>query len=217
MKKKVLAGLLTSASLLGVCLTGGVSTYAAAIDDLDTEVGIGFTGHQPGQPGPLEIKWAPSDFDFGSANTVNTAASQFSEESGSTKYLVVGDTRGGATDEWKVTAQLSNLMSGTAQLAGAELSFNADMKGYQGTAAPEAPGSIIAAPAGVTATLNASVDLQQGAAAIDVFRDGTAGTGTYQGYSAMEMSDIELDVPGNVAKSGKHYTGTLTWSLEDTI
>lgn len=220
--KKLLAGVLLSASVLGVCVLGGTA-FAADIDDTDTDVGIGFTGHHPGpNPGSLEISWAPDSFDFGSSNTVNTTAATFTEKSGvAKKYVVIKDERGNpvGTEEWKVTAKLSSLTTaavGGDQLTGAELTFDAVKQGYSGTGNPESGGAIIA-PTGSATVKGASFTLQQGATAIDVMEDGASGTGTYQGYSAMEMTDIELSVPGNVAKSGKQYSGTVTWTLADAI
>lgn len=216
MKKKLLAGFLASASVLGVCVAGGT----ALADTADTEVGIGFTGHEAGvTPGDLEIKWAPTAFDFGTANTVNTIVNAFPEESGTNKYVVVSDKRAETNaDEWKLTAKMSNIMSGSAQLTGATLEFDAAKKAYNGTAAPEAAGSITAPTASHTATItSASVSLVQGAAATEVMTDDGGGTSSYKGATALEMENIELNVPASVAVAGKQYTGTLTWSLEDTI
>ena len=219
MKKKLLAGLLTSATLVGICMAGGVNASATEVDNADTEIGIGFTGHGPGTtPGPLEIQWAPLKLDFHNANTVNTAVQDFPEITGSKKYMVVSDTRAGATDEWKLTAQLTNLTNAanTETLTGAILKLDSVLQGYQGTNAPEAPGSIVA-PTGRTATVAAaSQTVNAGGTAVNVMEDGT-GSGTYQGQTAMEMDNIELEVPANAAKVGEQYSGTLTWSLNDVI
>ncbi|MBO1306117.1 WxL domain-containing protein [Enterococcus sp. 669A] len=221
MKKKLLASLLASASVLGVCVLGGTA-LADETDNAETEVGIGFSGHDPGTTGdPLEIKWAPINFDFGSANTVNTVAATFNEDSGSNKYVVVSDGRTTpTTDEWKLTASLSNMMSGSAQLTGATLEFGTVKKAYNGSAAPETPGSITAPTAQHTAVMAAATQtLTQGGTAVPVMQDDGVGTTSYKGMTAMEMesSSIKLNVPASVAQAGKQYTGTLTWSLDDTI
>lgn len=219
MKKKILAGLLASATLVGICVSGGLNV-SATVDSADTEVGIGFSDHGPGDtPGPLEIQWAPLSLDFHNANTVNTVVHDFPEVTGNKKYVVVSDTRNGATDEWKVTAQLSNLQNaaGTQTLTGAILKFDTALQGYQGTNAPEAAGSIIA-PGTRTATVAAaSQTVAAGGAAVKVIEDGTGSVGTFQGQSAMEMDNIELEVPANAAVAGEQYKGTLTWSLDDVI
>ncbi|ROX82769.1 WxL domain-containing protein [Enterococcus durans] len=218
MKKQLLAGLLVSATLVGIGLSGGLSASAAVIDSVDTEVGIGFTGHGGGTPGPLEIKWAPLKLDFQNANEVNTVVQAFPEIAGNKKYVVVSDTRAGATDEWKVTAQLTDLKNAknTETLTGAILKFDSALKGYEGVNAPEAPGSIVA-PGARTATVPPASQVAAGGAAVKVMEDGTGSVGTFQGASAMEMDNIALEVPANAAKAGEQYTGTLTWSLDDVI
>lgn len=214
MRKKLFAGLLMSASVLGVCVVSGVTADAATIEQ-DTEIGITFTDHDPGKvPGPLEFKYVPNKFDFGTGKKLTDTS--FAEVSGQKKYVVVSDTRAGATDKWEVYAKLSNVMSGTEQLTGAQVKFNATKQGYQGTGAPEAPGSIVA-PTGSATVTAPSVTLSQGAAATKVMEDGTAGTGTYQGATAMEMSTISLDAPANAGKAGLTYSGKITWSLDDTL
>lgn len=217
--KKLLAGVLLSASVLGVCMYGGVGAYAAPVDDQDTEVGIGFTGHSPGTSGDLEFKWRPDKFDFGNANTVNTIATDFSEDSGSNKYVIISDDRVAAsTNEWKVTVKMSKLMSGSAQLSGAVLNFNAAKKAYNGTGAeaPESAGMISAPTAAHTATVVATQSLPQDGAPVVAMTD-SGPTGSYKGMTAMELTDIELAVPANIAQSGKQYTGKVTWSLDDAI
>ena len=47
MKKKIFAGLLASATVLGLFAAGGTA-FAAQVDNTDTEAGIGFSLHQPG-------------------------------------------------------------------------------------------------------------------------------------------------------------------------
>ena len=212
--KKLLAGVLLSASVLGVCVYGGVAADAAPVDDQETEIGIEFTDHKPGTPGPLEFKYVPNKFDFGTGRKLTDTS--FPEVSGQKKYVIVSDTRAGATDKWEVYATLSNVMSGSEQLTGAQVKFNATKQGYQGTGAPEAPGSIVA-PTGSATVTAPSVTLSQGAAATKVMEDGTAGTGTYQGATAMEMSTISLDAPANAGKAGLKYSGKITWSLDDTL
>ncbi|MFR3686046.1 MAG: WxL domain-containing protein [Enterococcus sp.] len=211
MKKKLLASMLVSATVLGIFATGGTA-LAAETDKRDSEVGIGFTDHIPGEtPGPLEIKWAPIKLDFGTTN--NTTQTTFNEKSGVKKYVVVNDTRNGATDKWDLKVNLGNLMSGPTQLTGAQLKFDAAKQGYTGTDAPEAPGSIVA-PTGSAAVSAGSFTLNQGDPAVSAMAD--AGPGTYQGFSALEMDNITLDVPSNAANAGKQFTGKLTWSLNDT-
>lgn len=215
MKKKLLAGLLASASVLGVCVLGATA-LANEVDSHDTTVGIGFSGHTtPPGTDDLTLKWAPISFDFGSSNTVNAAAQAFNEDSGSKKYVVVSDARTTGSDEWKVTAELTQLTSGSSTLTGATLNFDSVKKGYVGTAAPETSGSIIAPTAAHTATVaSANQTLTPGATAVTVMSDAVT---SYKGDTAMEMDNIKLNVPGGIAVEGKQYSGKLTWSLNDTI
>lgn len=215
MKKKLLASLLASASVLGVCVASSVA-LAAEVDSQDTNVGIGFSGHvTPPGTDALTLKWAPIDFDFGSANTVNAAAQAFSEDTGAKKYVVVSDSRAETgAEEWMLTAKLTPMASGASTLTGATLSFDSTVKAYVGTAAPETAGSIIA-PTGQTATVAAANQtLTPGAAALKVMSDTAS---SYKGDTAMEMTNIKLNVPGGVAVQGKQYSGKLTWSLDDVI
>lgn len=224
-KKKLMAGLLIGASVGGFCLSGATA-QAAEVDKANTEVGIGFfeSGHGPGEnPGPLELKWAPLRFDFGTSNKVNTATESFDVKNGDTKYVVVSDKRQPITagDKWQVTAKLGKLTSTSTaeELAGAKLSFAVDGDtGYQGVNPPEVAGSIVAKPAGATATVTtAAAELEQDGTAIEIFKDGDGVNGTYKGFSAVELSNIKLEVPGNAAKQDHQYEGTLTWSLDDTL
>lgn len=220
MKKKIFAGMLASATVLGLCVAGGTA-FATEKDTYDTEVGIGFSAHTP-PPGtdPLTIQWAPISFDFGSTNTVNTAAATFNETSGANRYVVVKDGRAETgADKWELTAKLSDMKDGAVQLTGATLSFDAVKKAYTGTGveAPEAPGSIAAATPGHTAVVGGTQTLAQSAAAVKVMEDDGGATSSYKGSTAMEMSNIKMNVPANAAQSGKQYTGKLTWSLDDTI
>lgn len=221
MKKKVISGLVLGTSVLGVCVASGVTSYAA-----ETEVGIGFSTHtDPGEPGDLKLRWVPAELDFGSDNTVNkTAAVEFPERdeaAGSNKYVVVEDSRdhSGADLEWKVTAELSELVSTTVaanKLPGATLSFNTDLKDYSGTEDPATAG--IGAVAGQTATMAANYILNIDTP-IQVMKDNGDGsvTTSFEGNTAMQMKDIKLKVPANVAQKGNQYKGTITWTLADTI
>ncbi|MGL9730810.1 WxL domain-containing protein [Enterococcus sp. DIV0756] len=217
MKKKLFAGMLASATVLGMFVAGG--TALAAVDSHDTEVGIGFSDHTvPPGTDDLTMEWAPIKFDFGSSNQVNTAANAFSEVSGVKKYVVVSDARTETgADEWKLTAQMGNISSGSIPLVGATLSFDTVKQAYQGTSAPEAAGSIIAPTPAHTADVPANQTLAQGASATTVMSDDGSSTSSYKGKTAMEMDNIKLNVPANAAESGKQYSGKLTWSLEDTI
>lgn len=227
MKKKIFAGLLASATVLGLFAAGGTA-FAAQVDNSDTEAGIGFAMHGPGTtPGDLQIRWTPLELDFGSSNTVNTAVQDFAEQDeagGVRKFAVVEDKRDHTSGdvEWKLTAKVDELVSTSnpaTKLTGAVLKFDTDKHGYQGTISPEISG-IIPATASHTATMSANYSLTTGAGtATDMMQDGDVGSNvtSFEGNTAMEMKNIKLTVPANIAKKGHHYTGDLTWSLDDTI
>ncbi|WP_240076674.1 WxL domain-containing protein [Enterococcus faecalis] len=48
-------------------------------------------------------------------------------------------------------------------------------------------------------------------------KDAGTGGASFLGSTAMEMSNVKLEVPANAAKINQQYSGTLTWSLNDTI
>lgn len=214
MKKKLLASMLVSATVLGIFAAGG-TVLAGQKDSYDTGVGIGFSDHEPGKtPGDLEIKWAPIKLDFGKANSTNKLS--FDEKSGLKKYVVVSDERTpNVANKWELNVKLGALTSGATPLTGAELKFDSTKQGYQGTVGPEDGGSVIA-PTGSATVEGLNFTLAQGASATTVMKDGT-GAGTYKGMSALEMSNIKIEAPANAGEAGKQYSGTLTWSLDDTI
>ncbi|EOH93010.1 WxL domain-containing protein [Enterococcus pallens] len=227
MKKKVLAVLLSSASVLGVVVLGGVSSYAA-----DTEVGIGFSSHtDPGETGDLRLRWVPTELDFGTSNTVNKTSNvdfvEQDEAAGGKKYTVVEDSRDhtGADVEWKLTAGVSDLVSttsATTKLTGAVLKFDTAKHDYTGTLDPGlASGGIGAATPGHTATIAPSytINADTTATATKVMEDGNiAGSLTsFEGNTAMEMKNIKLSVPANIAQKGHQYKGKMTWTLTNAI
>lgn len=221
MKKKILAGLLASATLVGICVTGGVSASAAQVDSQDTDVKVGFTEHSGPHPGNLAVRWSPFEFDFNSNNAVNAANTSLNEVKNNKKYLVVSDERAFAsTNEWKLTGELGTLKTTTSdELTGAVLKFDTALHGYTGTKAPEEPGSIVAfgARSAVVSGANISIAADSTASPTNIMEDNGGGIGAYTGDTALEMSNIKLEVPGGVAKSGSQYSTKLTWSLEDAI
>lgn len=216
MKKKLLAGVLASATVLGVCMAGGSALAADLPDTVETKAGIGFTDYNEGGTGDLAIKWAPGNFDFGTTNKVEDTATSYNEDSGAKKYVVIEEKRTGAS--WELTVGLSDIKSGSAQLTGATLEFDAAVQAYQGTATPESPGSIVAPTAAHTATVaSAKQVLNQGVNNQSVMQDDGNGTSSYKGTTALEMANIKMNVPAGVAKEGRQYSGTVTWSLDDIV
>lgn len=220
-KKKLVAGLLASASVLGVCLSGG--TALAAVHEEETTVGIGFGEHKPGGPEgeDLQIAWLPKAFDFGSGHTPDASGSQDYDATGAAKkYVVISDARAeGGSDKWELSAGLSELKTADGNvLTSATLGFDATMMGYSSNKAPESDPSPVIAPGARTATTPlASVSLTQKAAATKVLVDNGSGVSSYKGLTALEMTNIKLTVPGGAALDNKTYTGKVTWSLDDLL
>ena len=228
MKKKVVTGLAVSLSVLGVCVLGGVSSYAA-----DTEVGIGFSTHtDPGDTGELKIRWVPTELDFGTSNTVNKTSNvdflEQDEVAGAKKYAVVEDSRphdvGDPDVEWKLTASVSDLVSTTSpttKLTGAVLKFDTGMHDYSGTLDPGLASGGIAPAGSHTATIapNYAINADTTATATKVMEDGNIASSvtSFEGNTAMEMKNIKLSVPANVAQKGHQYKGKMTWTLTNAI
>lgn len=212
----------------------GATASAQEVDRQDTEMGIGFVdAHIPGtEEGDLQLRWVPKKLDFGKYNDVNSKYQEFAEVSGNSYYVVVRDTRkddltGTVTDtnEWVVKAQLGELtaLSGsvTKKLDKTKLFFNSKVHGYAGENDPNTDATTIkTASAHATATGSkvptavASNELTVGGASKVLFtqKDQAASADW-----AASLEDIRLGVGGNVGEKGLHYTGTLTWTLDDTI
>ncbi|WP_159150435.1 WxL domain-containing protein [Enterococcus faecalis] len=222
MKKRLVVGFVSSIALAGIAIVGGTNVQAAVTDSASTDIGIGFSGHGPGTtPGDLDIQWAPIGLDFSKSNMVNTTAvKEFSETTGTNKYVVVSEKRSQLPSRtWKLTAELSNLENaeGSETLTGAGLMFDATVKGYDGMNTPETSGSIVDIGARTAIVNSASQTVNAGATAVPVMQDSGSAGASYLGSTAMEMSNIKLKVPANSAKINQQYSGTLTWSLNDTI
>lgn len=222
-KKKLVAGLLASASVLGVCLSGGTA-FATEQDSQDTTVGIGFGDHTDGGNGPLKLEWLPKSLNFGDGHEVNAQDFDFPlKDASSPKYVIVSDTRPDVDRiEWKLTAKLSELKSAAGnKLNGSSLNFTNTMMAYSGTDHPNATNVVAPTPGQQTATITeANASLDAGAStATEIMQDkgGPTGTNSFNGKTATQLGDIKLKVRANSAAEKQTYTGTVTWSLDDTI
>lgn len=215
MKKKVLAGLLASMSLMSL-VVGSTGAFAAGGDGT-TDVTVGFTNHDPGTgDGDLELTYKPIVFDFGKTNAITTTSFNLTGE----RYVVVKDDRASAASNvWKLTAGLSDLVdAGANKLEGAKLTFAGEVKGYdESKGAPEAPNAITAkgARTAVSSALTGG-GLEAGGAAQTVMIDQDA-SGAFKGSTALELTGINLTVPTGKAIAGSVYEGTVTWTLADAI
>lgn len=228
--KRTLAAVLAAAT---VGTIGVGSAYAAKVDEQDTEVGIGFVdAHIPGQnDGDLQLRWVPKKLDFGKYNDVNGKYTEFEEVSGNSYYVVVRDTRKddqtgsvNDTNTWKVNAKLgeiTNATTPTKKLTKAQLFFDSKAKGYVGEDDPNTVASTIKdATAHATSTgskvptVQAETQLEAGGATKELVRQ------TAQDKSAdwaTSLENLKLGVGGKQGEKGLSYSGTLTWTLDDTL
>lgn len=218
--KKVLAGLVVSASVLGIGLSGGAA-FAAPNNNVDTDVGVGFTGSNEPNPNEPEdslfLKFTPFSFDFGKAN--KTDDRKVKEDTGSSKYVVIRDGRKlDGTQNWELSATMSQLTSGSTMLTGATIEFDAEIREYVGVnnAVPEAAGSITSGPGETKAALETPKRVTLSPNGGDTLLLSDKGTDHFLGSTTYKMDDIELNVPDTVS-AGKQYTGKITWNLNDTI
>lgn len=228
-KRKLVAGLLTSASILGVCMSGVGSVDAAVVSNGSTDGSIGFTGStiNPSPNGDLDLLWYPTAFDFGSANQASTAAQTYTATNGSTKYAIVRDNRVGnsvasSPNEWKLMAQATTLVDGADTLTGASYEFTGNvLKSYvsasgMDTEVPESAGAISnTLPVGHTAAVTTNVSLPaDGTTDVEIMR---ADDATVDGKYVAELNAISLKVPASTSKEGNQYVGSVNWTLDDTI
>lgn len=226
--KRTLAAVLAAAA---VGTIGVGSALADVVDQQDTEVGIGFVdAHIPGQnDGDLQLRWVPKKLDFGKYNDVNSKYTEFKEVSGNDYYVVVRDTRPldsmtPTTDKWKVSAKLGEIKNadGTKEISKAQLSFTSVAKGYEGEDDPNTNKSTIVENATSHATAKTSkvptvkstttLEPNKGTEVL-MSQDAQGGAADW----AASLEDIKLGVSGKQGEKGTYYSGTLTWTLEDTL
>lgn len=228
--KKVMATAL-AATTLSTLGTGAV--YATQVDQADTEVGIGFVdAHIPGEEdGDLQLRWVPKKLDFGKYNDINRKYQEFEEVSGNSYYVVVRDTRKddqtgmvNDTNTWKVNAKLGEItVAGqpTKKLEKAQLFFTSKAHGYEGENDPNTDKTTIKVAAAhatdkgsTVPTVVANTQLEAGGTTKELMRQKDQKSSCDW---AASLENIKLGVAGNQAEKGYHYTGTLTWTLDDTL
>lgn len=226
--------LVTALTVTTLGAIGVGSAYAAEVDKGETEVGIGFVdAHIPGEKdGDLQLRWVPKKLDFGKYNDVNGKYTEFSEVSTNNYYVVVRDTRKDAppstvndTNTWKVSAKLgeiTNKTTPTKKLDKAQLFFESKAHGYLGEDDPNTNAATIKdAAAHATSTgsktptvVSTKTQLEAGGASKELVRQ------TSQDASAdwaTSLEKIKLGVGGGQGEKGLSYSGTLTWTLDDTL
>ncbi|MGM0240866.1 WxL domain-containing protein [Enterococcus sp. AZ103] len=227
MKRKVLAGLLASVSVLGLCLSG--TTALAATQERSSDATIGFT--EPIVPGTLQFRHIPvsNAFDFGTSNAAPTGSNGVFNKTGNA-YVVIQDDRTEAIgNQWALSASLSQITHVSDPLdvlSGATLRFTGASRDYldptnDGMTPPAAGNGTIGNQSDSTAVATTTnVVLNQATSSqsfpVELLRDGTSGASSREGYSALEMSGINMTVVQDTANAGQ-YKGTITWSLNDLV
>lgn len=218
-----------SLAVAGGCLLAAMPASAAEVDSMNTNMSVGFGTEtqtpSPTAPGTNTVSLAsvPSALTFGDNNSLQTGSGSqvINLQGGGKRYVAVKDTRTG-NNPWKVTAKASVLTDGgTSKFEGtgnaAKVSFTSTGKVYHGSGTPGTGNNI-------TALVGNADDPIAGGSVI-VTADGSttsaviksATTGSPTGGWASELTDIKLTIPKGIAYEGAQYTGTITWSLDDTL
>lgn len=157
-----------------------------------------------GNTGELRLDYAPSNFNFGTVTTSMTAKTYAAKPiTGVAKqWLQVSDNRTTAMG-WTVTARQSAVFTSTsgATLGGAELRLPAGQ-----THNEHATGQLKS----YAVTLNSAEQPVFGSPA-------TASVGKDLSTSTWDPTAVQLMVPGNTAKNGQTYSGTVAWTLTASV
>ncbi|ALS00025.1 hypothetical protein ATZ33_01090 [Enterococcus silesiacus] len=233
MNKKVLGTLVLGLSIGAVLLPQAAQ---AADREANTGVGIGFSNDDPNTiiPGPydeaLSLINKPTAFKFGTENEASALSSVYYQQVAGKQYIAVYEDRDDKDQtNWKLNAKLSPLVSTTdaTKKLEATMTMNSanistfSLDDQRDAETGKLPNTIEALPAltkyteekvkGVTkVTLKAG---ENGSSDILV------GTKPGKKGFASEIRNVQLAVTAGQKEetNGKQFTGTVSWSLEDTI
>lgn len=233
MNKKVLGTLVLGLSLGAVLLP---TAAQAAEREANTGVGIGFSTDDDNTivPGPydeaLSLINKPTAFKFGTENEASALSSVYYQQLSTKQYIAVYEDRDADKQtSWKLTAKLSDLTSTTdpnAKLVSTMTMNSVDISTFDLTDQKDPdtgklPAIIEALPALTKYTDDkvkgvAKVSLEAGATGSSDIMVGTK-PGS-KGFAA-EIRNVQLAVNSGQKDqtNGKQFTGTVSWSLEDTI
>lgn len=219
-KRKVLVSLASVAMLGGITL-GSVGAFAADDDDLSTGVAVDFNEDDVPpiiDPDVLQLRAVPSyaTFNTMTAGRNNQQVSARSVAGSGHVKLNDGrdDTDISGNREWSVSARASTLVSGSDEINDATISIATpgDALDWTPGATPTDRGTLGAPNASVT---KQDLSLTTDGLTSEEFAHTT--TGDKQGY-AIPYGDMEMTVPNAPSSfGGKTFTGTITWSLSDTV
>ena len=233
MNKKVLGTLVLGISMGAILLPQSVH---ASERETNTGVGIGFSNADDNTivPGPydkaLSLINKPTAFKFGTENESSALSSVYYQQLKTKQYIAVYEDRDADKQtNWKLTAKLSDLVSttdATKKLASTMTMNSADISSFslddqRDKVTGDLPQTIEKLPdltkyAEGKVTGAATVSLEAGASGSSDIMIGTkAGS---KGFAA-EIRNVQLAVNSGQKDdtNGKQFTGTVSWSLEDTI
>lgn len=227
MNKKVL-GSLVVALACGVALLPG---EAKAAGIAETGVGIGFSsGGTTIIPGPYENQLSlisrPTAFQFGSTNDSSETTKAYDQVIDEKQYISAYEDRDEKT-KWTLNAQMSDLKAsdGATNLA-ATLNFNTatintfklekDEDGMFPKVVTELP--TLTAYTGEAVKGVKKVSLEAGSTTSTPIMTAAADAlaKDEHGGFASEVKNVQLLVNGDQETKGKSFSGTVTWSLDDT-
>lgn len=229
MNKKVL-GSLVMALACGAAL---LPTEAKAAGTDETGVGIGFSsGGTTIVPGPYEGQLSlisrPSAFQFGSTNDSSVTTKAYDQVIEEKQYISTYEDRDTKTN-WTLNAEMSELKGsdGATNLA-ATLSFNTasistfkmtkDEDGMFPKVMSELPALTNYAGSAVQGFKKVNLEAGKGASTPVMTGSADAVATNDHGGFASEVKNVQLLVNGEQEANtkGKTFSGTVTWSLDDT-
>ncbi|WP_430602019.1 hypothetical protein IGJ02_002213 [Enterococcus sp. DIV0724b] len=233
MNKKVLGTFVLGLSIGAVMLPQAAQ---AAERETNSGVGIGFSNDDANTviPGPydeaLSLINKPTAFKFGTENEASALSSVYYQQVQDKQYIAVYEDRDADKQtSWKLTAKLSDLVSTTdatkklvstmtmnsANISTFDLTDQKDKEtGKLPSVVEKLPDLTKYAEDKVTGV--AKVSLEAGATGSSDIMVGTK-PGS-KGFAA-EIRNVQLAVNSGQKDdtNGKQFTGTVSWSLEDTI
>ena len=172
-------------------------------------------------PSSIVSAWTtvPIDTNWEGSPALNTGGSGLSNPT--TKHILVGDVRGTRASGWTLEAKLSaELSTGSKDLTGATITMNQALNSMD-------PNTWLATPATPTVhtpdTVPSSVTLSVTSATVMSASKETApgnADGRGEGYWQGEFDTINLNIPAgpmNLVAAGEQYSGTIDWTLTDSI
>lgn len=227
MNKKVLGSLVVAVACGAVLLPKAANAQGVA----ETGVGIGFSaGGTTIIPGPYENQLSlisrPTAFQFGTTNDSSETTKAYDQVINEKQYISAYEDRDEKT-KWVLNAQMSDLKAsdGATNLA-ASLSFNTasistfamvkDEDGMFPKVVTEMP--VLTDYAGSAVAGFKKVNLEAGSSASTPIMTATAealAKDAHGGFAA-EVKNVQLLVNGDQETKGKAFSGTVTWSLDDT-